>query len=107
MLPRRELTVGKGYVNEEMWLVREVIEVGHKTVKYNTYHLSTGQLCGAPHECRKNRFIRWADREATEEETENLQHTEVDALYILDPASYIWEPERRTEQTLFSNMINR
>jgi hypothetical protein len=107
MLPRRELTVGKGYVNEEMWLVREVIEVGRKTVKYNTYHLSTGQLCGASHECNKNRFIHWADREATEEEIENLQHAEVDALYILDPASYTWEPERRAEQTLFHNMINR
>ena len=108
MLPRRELKVGKGYINEEMWLVREVIQLRPMTVKYHTYHLSTGQLCGAPHECKKDQFIHWADREATEDEMANLQYEEAEALYSHEPIPVRWEPPSQSpEQALFNRSINR
>ncbi len=87
MLARRELTVGKCYINEELQVAREVIELGRRTVKYKVYHLINGKLCGAARECQKTHFLHWADREGTPEEMASLQHTEIDALYVINQGS--------------------
>jgi hypothetical protein len=81
MLPRREITTGKCYVNQSRQVAREVLRADHRTVKYNTYELGTGKLCGMPHECRKDKFIHWADREASAAETAALQYDEAEALF--------------------------
>jgi len=81
MLPRRELNVGKSYVNENEWIVREVVGIGRMNVKYKAYDLNTGKFHGSPRVCQKKTFIHWADREATHEETKNLHHDEAHALY--------------------------
>lgn len=94
MLLRRELTVGKSYVNEKLRIAREVIDVDHNIVKYKTYNLKTGQLLGDTRECEKRDLIRWADREATHKEMANLQHQEAEALYVVPP------PAREPEQNL-------
>jgi hypothetical protein len=81
MLPRREITTGKCYVNENRQVAREVLRADHRTVRYNTYELGTGKLCGLPHECRRDEFIHWADREANAAETAALQYDEAEALF--------------------------
>jgi hypothetical protein len=81
MLPRREITPGMCYINVQRASAREVLKVDHRTVRYNTYDMTTGTLCGSPHECSRNEFIRWADRPATEEETFHLLYEEMEALF--------------------------
>ena len=81
MLARRELIVGRSYINEEQWMLREVLAVGRTTVKYNTFRLNTGELCGSSRQSTKRSFILWADREANADELVLLQQQEVDALY--------------------------
>ncbi len=99
MLPRREITVGKCYVNEKRHVAREVLRVDHRTVKYNTWELGTGKLCGSPHECRTDEFIHWADREALAVETASLQQDEVEALFSQASS---WQPE---SQDLEGSMV--
>ena len=81
MLRRRDVTVGKCYVNNARNIAREVVSVKHETVRFNNYHLETGNSCGSASECPRDEFIRWADREATSAEMANLQREEVDALF--------------------------
>ncbi|MBC7876400.1 MAG: hypothetical protein H7Y59_04445 [Anaerolineales bacterium] len=110
MLPRRELNAGKSYVNENEWIAREVVELERKIVKYKTYDLTTGKLCGATQECSKPNFIYWADREATNEEVKNLQHDEADALYKTDEPIQETESDLALEQiqmVAHNEMINR
>jgi hypothetical protein len=98
MLSRRELNVGKSYVNENEGIVCEVIELGRTTVKYKSYELSTGKLCGASRVSLKNTFIHWADREATHKEEANLQSHEVDALYEAENYIRLEEADLSLEQ---------
>ena len=111
MLPRRELNVGKSYVNENERTAREVVELTRMTVKYIAYDLNTGKLCGASHTCRKKALIQWADREATKEETASLHRDEADALYKTDdPITQDNKPDLSPEQIQViasSKMINR
>ena len=65
-------------------MLREVVAVGRTNVTYNTFRLSTGELCGATRDGTKRSFILWADREATPDEMALLQHIEVDALFEAD-----------------------
>jgi hypothetical protein len=109
MLPRRELNVGKSYVNENERIAREVIELSRMSVSYATYDLNTGKLCGASRRCMKRTLIQWADREATREEMANLQHHEADALYKTDDSIQRNETDLSLEQIQVvanSEMIN-
>jgi hypothetical protein len=112
MLPRREITPGTCYINEKRTTAREVLKVDHRSVRYNTYDMATGRLCGSPHECSRNEFIHWADREATEEETFHLLYEEMEALFQREPRS----SQQTLEQSLAietatlmmrNNLINR
>lgn len=83
MLLRREIAVGKGYVNEALNLLCEIDAVINRwTVLYTNYDLATGRLHRTPHQIgKKHNLIRWADREATSEEMESLQRSEKECLY--------------------------
>lgn len=95
MLARREITTGKCYVNDSVEIIREVLKVERHTVTYNEYDLTTGKLHGAPHgEAGKAELIRWADREATDEERSRLQRTEVQDLF---------KPGHEIERDIFMN----
>jgi len=81
MLRRQDVTAGKCYVNNARNIAREVLSTKDKTVRFNNYHLGTGNSCGSAHECTQAEFLHWADREATPAEIANLQREEVDALF--------------------------
>jgi hypothetical protein len=83
MLSRREVGIGKCYVKDNVHAVREVIaELYHRKVVYNTYDLRTGKLLCAPQQiCSRSQLVRWADREATREESAKLIHDEVTELF--------------------------
>jgi len=82
MLARREIEVGKYYVNEDRQRAREVLQVDQQTVHFSTYDLETGKLCGAPYRrCTRTEIIAWADREATVTEADKLQRDELEALF--------------------------
>ena len=110
MLPRRELIVGKSYINENEGTACEVVELSRMIVKYKTYDLSTGKLCGASRVSMKRNFIHWADREATQEETTYLQLHEADALYKNDDPAFKQDPDPSAENILLmarNEMNNR
>ena len=65
MLRKRDVIVGKFYVNNERRIAREVLETSRQTIKFNTYHLDTGNSCGSSSECPAEDFVRWATREAS------------------------------------------
>ncbi|NJC94729.1 MAG: hypothetical protein C3F07_14510 [Anaerolineales bacterium] len=83
MLNRRDVSVGKYYVNDRDHTVREVITVmHHNKVVYNAYDLRSGNLLRAPAQiCHKARMIRWADREARPEEVAKLKRDEATAVF--------------------------
>ena len=81
MLLRRNVAVGKCYVNNERKVAREVVSSNAETVRFNTYHLQTGNSCGSTSECTREEFIHWADREASPTEVADLQTQEMDALF--------------------------
>src|SRR5690349_10150593 len=81
MLPGREITLGKCYINEKGGTAREVLKVDHRMVRYNTYELASGKLRGSPYECSRDDFMHWADREATEDEMFGLLYEEMEALF--------------------------
>jgi len=81
MLRNRSITAGKCYVNNTRKVAREVLTASDQTIKFNTYHLDTGNSCGSPSECTKPDFIRWADREASPAEMTSLKNQEVDAQF--------------------------
>jgi len=84
MLARREVRIGKCYVKDNKRIVREVIaERYHRKVVYNAYNMQTGRLLRAPHQiCSVKQLIRWADREATAEESANLIRDEAKDIFI-------------------------
>jgi hypothetical protein len=86
MLTRREVGVGKCYVKDNAQIAREVIaEVPHRKVVYNAYDLRTGRLLHTPHQiCSRNQLIRWADREATHEESAKLLRNEAMDIFVRD-----------------------
>lgn len=96
MLARREVRIGKCYVKENTRTVREVIaELYHRKVVYNAYDLRTGKLFRTPHQiCSVKQLIRWADREASLEESAKLKRYEEKDLFVDG------QEERRTEGRL-------
>ena|SRR5215203_507922 len=80
MLRSRDINVGKCYVNNGSKVAREVIEVEQKIIRFNTYHLVSGNSCGSHSECTKRDFINWADREATPAEMDLLRSYKLEAL---------------------------
>jgi len=90
-------------VNNERKVARKVLGVDHKTVKFHTYHLDTGNSCGTSSESTIQDFKRWADREASPAEIAGLQYQELEARFhapqfpnweelehsmAIDPAAY-------------------
>lgn len=84
MLTRREVSIGKCYVKDKTNIVREVIaQRYHRKVVYNAYNMQTGKLLRAPHQiCSVKQLIRWADREATAEESAKLIRDEAKDIFI-------------------------
>jgi hypothetical protein len=93
MLRRRDVTVGKCYVNNARKIAREVVSSDREIVSFNTYHLATGNSCGATNECTRDDFIRWADREASPTEMADLQYKEMDALFRAPKAPHLEDGE--------------
>ena len=83
MLSRREVRIGKCYVKDNKRIVREVIaQRYHRKVVYNAYNMQTGRLLREPHQiCSVKQLIRWADREATSEESANLIRDEANDIF--------------------------
>ena len=84
MLARREVRIGKCYVKENTHTAREIIaRLYRQKVMYNAYDLRTGKLFRAPHQiCSVKQLIRWADREATPDESVLLIRDEVEDIFI-------------------------
>ena len=81
MLHRGDIIVGKCYVDNERKIARLVLGVDRKTVKFNTYHMDTGNSCGSPSEWSGQEFNHWADHEATPAEIAKLGSHEREALF--------------------------
>lgn len=81
MLQKRDVIVGKFYVNYERRIAREVLRTSRKTVTFITYHLDTGNSCGSPSECLLQDFVRWANNEASPRELAFLQHQAREAQF--------------------------
>ena len=77
MLHRGDIIVGKCYVDNERKVARLVLGVDRKTVKFNTYHMDTGNSCGSPSEWSGQEFNHWADHEATPAEMAMLRSGEM------------------------------
>jgi hypothetical protein len=78
MLRKRDVIVGKFYVNNERSIAREVLRTGRETITFNTYHLDTGNSCGSPSECMVQDFVRWANGEASPTEMAFLQDQDME-----------------------------
>ena len=81
MLRKRDVIVGKFYVNNERRIAREVLQTSKETVTFNTYHLDTGNSCGSPSECTVQDFVRWANGEASPAEIAFLQYQGMEAQF--------------------------
>ena len=81
MLRKRDVIVGKFYVNSERRIAREVLQTSRQTVTFNTYHLDTGNSCGSPSECLIEDFIRWANCEVSTTQLTFLQRQSREAEY--------------------------
>lgn len=79
MLQKRDLIIGKFYVNSERRIAREVVQTTRQIITFNTYHLDTGNSCGSPSECLVEDFIRWAHSEVSPAELAALQYQSMDA----------------------------
>jgi len=79
VLRKRNVIVGKFYVNNERRIAREVLRSSQQTITFNTYHLDTGNSCGSPSECTVQDFIRWAIDEASPTELNFLQDRSIEA----------------------------
>jgi hypothetical protein len=82
MLDRRDITVGRCYVNERDGTAREVVEeLDRQKVKYNAFDLTTGRLAPEPHQiCFKGELASWASREANPRE--------IAMLHPLEPSTW-------------------
>jgi len=76
MLRKRDVIVGKFYVNNERRIAREVLQTSRQIITFITYHLDTGNSSGLPSECLVQDFVRWASREASPTELAFL-HSQV------------------------------
>ena len=83
MLRKRDLIIGKFYVNNERRIAREVLQTSRQTVTFITYHLDTGNSCGSPSECLVQDFVRWAIGEASALELAFLHQQDSDAPFEL------------------------
>jgi hypothetical protein len=73
--------VGRFYVNEKKWLVREITsETAEGHVHWRSYWLEDGRPTGDSLLCSKYHITRWASREATPEEVAPMQRHEAVAL---------------------------
>ena len=79
---KEEIVVGKAYVNEQMCILREVVEeVDNRHVRYHAFELESGRLLPARHRtCSRAELKRWADREAEMNERARIHPFEVDAI---------------------------
>jgi|WetSurMetagenome_2_1015567.scaffolds.fasta_scaffold1529844_1 hypothetical protein len=73
MLQKKDVIVGKFYVNHGRRIAREVLQTSGKIITFNNYHLDTGNSCGSPSECTVQDFMRWAIDEASPAELSFLQ----------------------------------
>lgn len=78
MLGKRDVIVGKFYVNNGRRIAREVLRTSEKIITFNNYHLDTGNSCGSPSECTVQDFVRWASDEASPAELAFLQNRGID-----------------------------
>ena len=86
MLRKRDITIGKFYVNNGRGVTREVLQISDQVITFNTYHLDTGNSCGSPSECTIQDFTHWADREASPSERASMQYQELeDRFYAPQP----------------------
>ena len=83
MLRKRDIIVGKFYVNDERRVAREVLRISRQTVTFNTNHLDTGNSCGSPSEDLVQDFVRRANHEVSPLELAFLQQQRRDAPYEL------------------------
>jgi hypothetical protein len=81
MLRKRDVIVGKFYVNNERRIAREVLQASGQTIKFNTHHLDTGNSCGSPSECPVQDFVRWANSEASPTELAFLHSQSMQAQF--------------------------
>ncbi len=84
-MPKDEIVVGKSYVNEVEAVIRQVVEeTDSHHVMLNAFDLATGKLIPVPHQvCHRRQLARWADREATEQETARTHPYEPSAWFDL------------------------
>ena len=80
MLPSRQVSAGKFYVNHARNIAREVLAIKNNAVIFITYHLDTGSSAGNPSECMRQHFAHWADHEATLNEMASLQQRKMQVL---------------------------
>lgn len=81
MLKRQAIRVGKLYVNNTRRVARAILEVNTGMIKFNTYHLNSGNSCGSPSECTIQDFAHWADREASTAEIASVQNQQMEAEF--------------------------
>lgn len=105
MLTRREVSIGKCYVNEKENIAREVVDVvNRQMVKYNIYNLRTGRLLRQPHQtCLQSQMVRWADREATDEEYAKLQLDEAKEIFRSQENEI--QPDQNTSEIIKSQSL--
>ena len=84
MLRKRDVIAGKFYVSSERRIAREVLWTSPQIVRFNTYHLDTGNSCGIPSECLLQDFVRWAIQEASPRELALIPYQGRAAPYALD-----------------------
>lgn len=70
VLNKRNIIVGRSYVNENVHIAREVVEeIDHRKIKYNAFDLTDGRLIPTVQQvCKKSELAHWADREANPDE---------------------------------------
>ena len=74
MIDFNRIQVGRCFVSEKKGLIREITgETADGMVHWRSYVLGNGRSTGDELICSKDHICRWADREATEEETATLE----------------------------------
>ena len=81
MLKRQAIMVGKLYVNNARKVARVVLEADTRIVKFNTFHLDSGNSCDSSSECTIQDFAHWADREASPAEAASVQEQKMEAVF--------------------------
>ncbi len=108
MLARRQIQVGKCYVNENNRSAREIVSMDRQTVVYSHYDLDSGRLCGSPNQsCNRSEILHWADREATRREAGSLKRHERESLFRREPASTSQPPHLDDSLTILEDDFRR